>query len=58
VRITGRSSQGVTLLRLNDGEQVTSCFPVIEEEEPAQAGVAGTATEDGAIGLTEPERDD
>jgi DNA gyrase subunit A len=55
VRITGRSSQGVTLLRLNNGEKVTSCFPVVEEEEPAQAGVAGTAAEGGAIGLTEPD---
>jgi DNA gyrase subunit A len=55
VRITGRSAQGVTLLRLDDGERVTSCFPVMEEEEPAQAGVAGTAAEGGAIGLTEPD---
>jgi DNA gyrase subunit A len=32
VRITGRSSMGVTLLRLNDGERVTSCFTVVEEQ--------------------------
>jgi len=57
VRITGRSAQGVMLLRLDEGERVTSCFPVMEEEEPAQAGVAGTAAEGGAIGLTEPETD-
>jgi DNA gyrase subunit A len=55
VRITGRSAQGVMLLRLNDGERVTSCFPVMEEEEPAQAGLSGSAAEDGAIGLTEPD---
>jgi DNA gyrase subunit A len=55
VRITGRSAQGVTLLRLDDGERVTSCFPVMEEEEPAQAGLAGTAAEGGAIGMTEPD---
>ncbi len=32
VRVTGRQSMGVTLLRLNDGERVTSCFPVVEEQ--------------------------
>jgi DNA gyrase subunit A len=55
VRVTGRSAQGVTLLRLGEGERVTSCFPVMEAEEPAQAGVTGTAAEGGAIGLTEPD---
>jgi DNA gyrase subunit A len=55
VRITGRSAMGVTLLRLDGDERVTSCFPVMEEEEPAQAGVAGAAAETGAIGLTEPD---
>jgi DNA gyrase subunit A len=55
VRITGRGAQGVTLLRLNDGERVTSCFPVVDDEEPAQAGEAGAAAEGGAIGLTEPD---
>jgi DNA gyrase subunit A len=55
VRVTGRSAMGVTLLRLDGVERVTSCFPVMEEEEPAQAGVAGAAAETGAIGLTEPD---
>jgi DNA gyrase subunit A len=32
VRITGRSAMGVTLLRLNEGERVTSCFPVIDDQ--------------------------
>ena len=32
VRVTGRQSMGVTLLRLNDGERVTSCFTVVEEQ--------------------------
>ncbi len=55
VRITGRAAQGVMLLRLGEAERVTSCFPVMEEEEPAQAGLAGGAAEGGAIGLTEPD---
>jgi DNA gyrase subunit A len=33
VRQTGRLSQGVMLQRLDDGERVTSCFPVIEDDE-------------------------
>jgi len=41
VRITGRSSQGVTLARLNGSERVASCFPVMEEEEPATTGEDG-----------------
>jgi len=45
VRITGRASQGVTLLRLADDERVTSCFPVMEE--PSGNG-PGEGTEDGA----------
>jgi hypothetical protein len=37
---------------------VTSCFPVMddEEEEPAEVGTAASA-EGGAIGLTEPDTD-
>ncbi|MBC9209015.1 DNA gyrase subunit A [Roseomonas aerophila] len=30
VRVTGRQSMGVTLLRLNENERVTSCFTVVE----------------------------
>ncbi|MBE9603514.1 DNA gyrase subunit A [Acetobacteraceae bacterium H6797] len=37
VRITGRSARGVTLLRLDENEHVTSCFPVVEEEGEADA---------------------
>jgi DNA gyrase subunit A len=40
VRITGRASQGVTLLKLAEDERVTSCFPVMEEP-------AGSAPEGG-----------
>jgi DNA gyrase subunit A len=32
IRITGRAAMGVTLFRLDDGERVTSVFPVLEEE--------------------------
>jgi DNA gyrase subunit A len=35
VRITGRAAMGVTLMRLEEGERVTSCFPVAEEAEDA-----------------------
>jgi DNA gyrase subunit A len=31
VRITGRSAMGVMLMRLEEGERITSCFPVAEE---------------------------
>ncbi len=57
VRITGRGAMGVTMLRLDGDERVTSCFPVMEGEEPAQAGVEGPAAEGGAIGMTEPDTD-
>ena len=30
VRVTGRQAMGVMLLRLDAGERVTSCFPVVE----------------------------
>jgi DNA gyrase subunit A len=33
VRITGRAAMGVMLMRLEEGERVTSCFPVAESEE-------------------------
>jgi DNA gyrase subunit A len=50
---------GVTLLRLNDGERVTSCFPVLDsdgdngQESPAAgpaaaAGVAADGVVDGS----------
>jgi len=36
VRITGRQAMGVTMLRMEEGEHITSCFPVLDngEEEP------------------------
>ncbi|MDR3521931.1 MAG: DNA gyrase subunit A [Acidocella sp.] len=37
VRITGRSVMGVTLFRLDDDEHVTSVFPVLEQEQEADA---------------------
>ena len=39
VRVTGRQSMGVTLLRLNENERVTSCFTVVEG--PGADDVAG-----------------
>ena len=33
VRRTGRGTQGVMLMRLDEAERVTSCFPVIEDDE-------------------------
>jgi DNA gyrase subunit A len=58
VRITGRQAMGVTLLRLNDGERVTSCFPVLDSDGdngqegaaavPAAEGVAADGVVDGS----------
>jgi DNA gyrase subunit A len=46
VRITGRQAMGVTLLRLNDGERVTSCFPVLDGDgDEAQEGAAAASAE-------------
>nr|WP_276318153.1 DNA gyrase subunit A [Rhodovarius crocodyli] len=33
VRITGRQAMGVTMLRMEEGEHITSCFPVIDQGE-------------------------
>ena len=54
VRITGRTSMGVTLFRLGGQERVTSVFPVLEDEasdgdEPDAASPPGAE-----IGATEP----
>ncbi len=38
VRLVGRQSQGVMLQRLDEGERVTSCFPVVDDSEDADAG--------------------
>ncbi|WP_408869779.1 DNA gyrase subunit A [Crenalkalicoccus roseus] len=42
VRLTRRRSLGVMLLRLNQGERVTSCFPVVDDQGEAgpEAGAA------------------
>ncbi len=58
VRLTGRQAMGVTLLRLTDGERVTSVFPVMEEPTepeaaaddgvPPDAAPPGEASSDGA----------
>jgi DNA gyrase subunit A len=47
VRITGRSSMGVTLFRLDTGERVTSVFPIVEPEAPDDAGPDGAAPDNG-----------
>jgi len=45
VRLTRRSTKGVILLRLNEGERVTSCFPVVDdaEEGPEEEDTAADA---------------
>jgi DNA gyrase subunit A len=58
VRITGRTAMGVRLARLDADERVTSCFPVLDDEEPAQAGEDDAAGEIAATGLTEPDVND
>jgi DNA gyrase subunit A len=45
VRITGRQAMGVTLLRLDEGERVTSCFPVVDDT--AAEGAAEDASAGG-----------
>jgi DNA gyrase subunit A len=50
VRITGRASQGVKLLRLAEQERVTSCFPVMEEPGANGAEAGAEAGEDGPAG--------
>ena len=49
VRLTRRRSLGVMLVRLDEGERVTSCFPVVDgqNEQAAENG----AMEAGATGL-------
>jgi DNA gyrase subunit A len=49
VRVTGRQAMGVTLLRVDADERVTSVFPVLEEETDDN----GSAAEDGAPPLPE-----
>ena len=49
VRITGRTAMGVRIARPEADERVTSCFPVMDDEEDEPA-----AADAGATGLTEP----
>jgi DNA gyrase subunit A len=48
VRITGRGAMGVRLLRLDEGERVTSCFTVLDEAEDTDGAAAGTTERDDA----------
>jgi DNA gyrase subunit A len=43
VRITGRQAMGVTLFRLDNGEHVTSVFPVLEAEADTEPDEGGDA---------------
>ncbi len=45
IRVTGRTSMGVTLFRLDTGEHVTSLFPVVEAAIPDDEGVTVTAAD-------------
>ncbi len=42
VRVTGRTSMGVTLFRLGETEHVTSVFPILEDDEAPDEVVAET----------------
>ena len=55
IRVTGRASMGVMLLRVADGERVTSVFPVLDDalEVPEGEGVVPEAVVDPELG--EPE---
>ena len=46
VRITGRTSMGVTLFRLDSDERVTSVFPVLEDESSDEGPAAQPAPEE------------
>ena len=58
VRITSRTSMGVTLFRLDAGEHVTSVFAVVEPDLPEDTLPEDTAPEDTLPGETLPETDD
>ncbi|QEO17069.1 DNA gyrase subunit A [Acetobacter vaccinii] len=47
VRIMSRQASGVTVLRLNDSERVTSVFPVMDDEGEDDAPADDTAAQDG-----------
>ena len=48
VRVTGRMAAGVTLLRLDEGERVTSVFPIVAGEADEEDAEAPEASEGGA----------
>ena len=52
VRLTGRTSMGVTLLRLDSNERVTSMFPVLEDDvvDDAPPEPAGEAPQEDSNG--------
>ena len=57
VRLTRRRSLGVMLLRLNEGERVNTCFPVVDDQgeprprpAPNRPGADRRAGGDGAGG--------
>ncbi|SDB70716.1 DNA gyrase subunit A [Belnapia rosea] len=52
VRLTRRRGLGVMMLRLNEGERVTSCFPVVDDQ--GEAGPDSGAAQTGALAATEP----
>ncbi len=47
IRVTGRQAMGVTLVRLSEGETVTSVFPVMEEPTEPEAGDSAASAEPG-----------
>ncbi len=58
VRITGRTSMGVTLFRLGDTEKVTAVFPIVETPDINGADASGTdvnGTEMGGAGPAAPD---
>ncbi len=60
VRLTRRRSLGVMLLRLDEGERVTSCFPVVDDqgEQGADAGPPeGGAADPAAAAVPQPPGD-
>jgi DNA gyrase subunit A len=52
VRLTRRRGLGVMLLRLGEGERVTSCFPVVDDQ--GEGGPDSGAAQTGALAATEP----
>ncbi len=49
VRVMGRPAAGVTLFRLDKGEAVTSCFPVVDDGPAADAASSEAGPVDGGV---------